>query len=77
MVLNLIILPFLMAQTETKPEIYLCPKGHPIYSIPENYAGDDSDNSIDSSGELQFESGLFCLGCKRPYGLSKLVLSKS
>jgi hypothetical protein len=64
-----------MEKREEKSERYRCPIGHLIISIPENYARDFSDGSVDSDGEEQFESGLFCMRCRRAYGLSKLVLS--
>ncbi len=54
-------------------EHMICPEGHEVPYEPWNYARDFSDGDIDAMTlEPMFESGLYCHGCKRAYGLSKL-----
>lgn len=54
-------------------EYMLCPEGHAICYSRGNAARDFSDNEKDAmSLQPMFEWGLFCLGCNRAYGMSKL-----
>jgi len=57
---------------EDKLEYMLCPKRHHVHYARWNYARDDSDGDKDADRRPMFESGLYCIGCERPYGLSKL-----
>lgn len=50
----------------------LCPQNHYVPFRAWNCAKDVSDNLFDADGVPMFESGLYCLGCERAYGLSKL-----
>ena len=61
-------------EVEEKPKYY-CPRGHEVHYERYNYAKDDLDNLRDADGRPMFEGGLFCYGCDRAYGLSKLVKS--
>lgn len=63
-----------MSKTEEKQDVYKCPEGHSIAAIRENYARDYSNETRDSDGEPQYESGLWCLNCNKAYGLSRLVM---
>lgn len=58
-------------QTE-EVKVSVCPKGHIIPWLPELYAKDNSDNLRDADGRPMYENGLWCHGCDRAYGLSKL-----
>lgn len=53
-------------------DYFICPEGHGIQMRRENYAKDDSDKLLDADGLPMYESGLYCSGCDRAYGLSKL-----
>lgn len=54
-------------------EYRTCPEGHYVFYTRENYAQDFSDGDVDvMTGMPMYESGLYCFGCKRPYGISKL-----
>ena len=50
---------------------YQCPQGHGIRGSRENFGYEPSEER-DADGRPMVESGLFCLGCQRVYGLSKL-----
>lgn len=51
----------------------ICPQDHAVAKERWNYARDFSDRDVDiMSLEPLFEGGLYCHGCDRAYGLSKL-----
>lgn len=52
--------------------VSICPHGHRIPWLSELYAKDTSDNAVDADGVPMYEDGLWCHGCDRAYGLSKL-----
>jgi hypothetical protein len=54
-------------------EYKVCPENHKIPVSREYFARDFSDGSVDAMTlQPMFEVGLYCYGCKRAYGLSKL-----
>jgi hypothetical protein len=58
---------------EIKDDFRICPEGHFIPYVRWNYARDFSDGDVDSMTMFpMFEVGLYCLGCERAYGISKL-----
>lgn len=59
---------------ENQPDLYVCPKEHPIPAIRDNYGRDFSEGLRDSDNRLVYESGLYCYQCDRVYGLNKLEL---
>ena len=53
-------------------ELRICPQGHSVPWASWNYAKDDSDGLVDADGVPMYEDGLYCYGCGRAYGISKL-----
>lgn len=51
----------------------ICPENHYVSCETWNYARDFSDGDVDAMTLYPcYESGLYCYGCHRAYGLSKL-----
>lgn len=53
-------------------EYRICPEKHEVPFTRENYAKDFSEGDVDIYGVPMYEVGLYCFGCQRPYGVSKL-----
>jgi len=62
-------------EEKTKSKFLICPEGHNIAYVRENYARVFTREK-DSAGDAVFESGLYCIACNKAYGLSKLKEKK-
>jgi uncharacterized protein YbaR (Trm112 family) len=52
-------------------EFMVCPEGHSIARIPSNF-GREYTGEHNADMEEVFEGGLYCHGCDKVYGLTKL-----
>jgi len=53
-------------------EFMVCPEGHSIAKIPSNFGREHCVGEVDANMNALFEGGLYCHGCDKVYGLSKL-----
>lgn len=58
-------------EQDQKLENLICPKGHSVEQITENFGKDDSEGLLDADGVPMYEIGYYCYLCNETYGLSK------
>lgn len=63
---------FGIGKMKNNPEYMVCPEGHYVPYAKWNYAREFDGFKDAMTLQPTYESGLYCLGCNKPYGLSKL-----